>query len=97
MEYTQHIVQFGWGLYTEIRECKLVNYIIIKSNGWTMGGDVGYHNVTQERATTDGVDMVEALTKYQYDVEQHCCKRVRRNVDVDTQVLQREFIRVNLI
>ena len=54
-----NIVQFSWGLYTETGDCKEVKDFIIKPNGWTMAGSDKYHGITQERATTEGVDIVD--------------------------------------
>ena len=90
------IVQFSWGLYTETGECKEVKDFIIKPNGWTMDGSDRIHGITQERAATEGVDILDVLTRYQYDIENHCCKLVCHNVDFDKQVVQSELIRADM-
>ena len=90
------IVQFSWGLYTEDGECKEVKDFIIKPDGWTMNGSDRYHGITQERATTEGVDIKNVLTTYKDDIENHCCKLVCHNVDFDKRVVQSEFIRAKL-
>ena len=74
------IVQFSWGLYTETGECKEIKDFIIKPNGWAMHGSDSYHGITEARATAEGVDIVDVLTKYKYDIENHCCKLVCHNV-----------------
>ena len=57
------VVQFSWGLYTEDGECKEVKDFIIKPTGWTINGSDRYHGITQERATTEGVDIKDVLAK----------------------------------
>ena len=90
------IVQFSWGLYTETGECKEIKDFIIKPNGWTMNGSDRCHGITQTRATAEGVDILDVLAKYKYDIDNHCCKLVCHNVDFDKRVVQGEFLRANL-
>lgn len=90
------IVQMSWGLYTDDGTCKEIKDYIIKPDGWAMNGSDRCHGITQARATTEGVDIVDVLKKYQYDIDNHCSRIVCHNVDFDKRVIASELIRVKM-
>ena len=55
------MVQSSWGLYTETGKCKEIEDFVIGPDGWKMHGSDKLHGVTQERATAEGVDIVDVL------------------------------------
>ena len=74
------IVQFSWGLYNDNGECLKLKNFIIKPDGWDMRGTEKYHGITKDKAITDGIDIKDALTEYQQDLEK-CCKMVCHSLD----------------
>ena len=91
-----NIVQFSWGLYTESGECKQIKDYVIKPNNWTVGESVRYHGISQERALAEGVDIKDALTDYENDIDNHCSLLVCHNMTFDKTVVVSELMRLNM-
>ena len=54
------------------------------------------HGITQTRATMEGVNIVDVLKNYQYDIDNHCSDIVCHNVNFDKRVIASELIRANM-
>ena len=90
------LVQLAWLLFDEQEnEISRGNYII-KPVGFEITSEsAAIHRIPQERALSEGHDLVEVLNKFQQDVEK-AEFIIAHNIEFDEKIIKAELIRNNI-
>ena len=95
LENWPRLVQLAWQVYGE-EELVSERSLIVKPEGFEIPGAASaIHHVTQERALTEGIPLLDALQEFREALEP-CELLVAHNLDFDVKIVGAEFLRVGL-
>ena len=87
------IVQIAWILSSEEKGRIESNDFIIKPEGFEIPEESSrVHGITTQKAYAEGIDLIEALTKFNLALQKSSCL-VAHNMNFDEKVLGAEFLR----
>ena len=90
------VIQIAWAIYDEMQKAEETAAFIISPSGFIIPDDVQYiHNITTERAISEGRDLAETLT----DLASAAAGSkvlIAHNLDFDVNVISAEYLRMGL-
>ena len=87
------IVQIAWILSSEEKGRIESNDFIIKPEGFEIPEESSrVHGITTQKAYAEGIDLIEALTKFNLALQKSSCL-VAHNMNFDEKVIGAEFLR----
>jgi len=90
------VIQLAWALYDEAQTAVEINACLIRPEGFVIPDDVQrIHNITTERARSEGEDIAETLRAF--DLAAVKAKiLIAHNLDFDVSVISAEYLRLGL-
>ena len=90
------VIQIAWARYNEAQEAEEVVSRLIRPDGFVIPHDVQrIHNITTERAISEGRDLAETLT-YLASAAAGSKVLIAHNLDFDVNVISAEYLRMGL-
>ena len=90
------VIQIAWALFDETQKAEETVVRLIRPDGFVVPDDVqSIHNITTERAISEGKDLAETLGRL---ASAAACARflVAHNLDFDVSVISAEYLRMGL-